>query len=93
MANDILLDNEDDLLFNSNGELVIGDSTLQDVGIIVRLNQGDLKEDPLLGPNLIHLINSNADADMVKQRIKLHLERDGKNYNELENLINLNVGE
>jgi len=88
MANDILLDANDDLLFK-DGELVLRESELQEVGIIARINQGDFKEDPLLGPNLITLINSNAPKAQIKQRMKLHLARDGKNYNEYRNLIAL----
>jgi len=90
MAVDILLDENDDLLFK-DGELVLGESTTQEVGIIVRLNQGELKEDPLLGPNLITLINSNASKAKIKQRMKLHLARDGKNYDEFRDLLTLNI--
>ena len=87
MAIDLLLDENDDIQFDTNGELVIGESTLQDVGIIARLNKGDLKSDPLLGPNLIELIHSNASRDEIVQRLRLHLERDGKNYEDLEALV------
>jgi len=90
MANDILLDVNDDLLFK-DGELEIGESLTQEVGIIARLNQGELKEDPLLGPNLITLMNSNASKAKIKQRMKLHLARDGKNYNDFRDLLTLNT--
>ena len=90
MAKDILLDGNDDLLFK-DGELVIGESLTQEVGIIVRLNQGELKEDPLLGPNLITLINSNASKAKIKQKVKIHLARDGKNYDDFRDLITLNA--
>ena len=87
---DLLLDSNDDLQFK-NGELVIGESLTQEVGIIARLNQGELKEDPLLGPNIITLINSNAPKAQIKQRMKLHLARDGKNYNDFRDLLTLNT--
>lgn len=89
MAIDILLDENDDLLFDANGELVLGDCDLQEVGIIARINKGEVKSDPLLGPNLIELINANGGATAVKQRMKIALARDGKNYEEFRELINL----
>tara|TARA_R100001369_G_scaffold89325_1_gene126839 strand:- start:176 stop:478 length:303 start_codon:yes stop_codon:yes gene_type:complete len=89
MAIDILLDGNDDVLFDDNGELILGETTLQEVGIIARLNKGDLKSDPLLGPNLIELINSNAPKSEIRQRLRLHLERDGKSLDDLEDLIEL----
>lgn len=93
MAVDILLNENDDLLFDANGELVLGESDLQEVGIIARINKGEVKSDPLLGPNLIELINANGGAAEVKQRMKIALARDGKNYEEFREMINLKVTE
>lgn len=53
---DILLDDSDDLNI-VNGDFVIGESTLQEVGIILRLNSGELRNDPVLAPNLIQLLH------------------------------------
>jgi len=86
---DILLDSNDDLIFK-DGDFAIGESLMQDVGIILRLNQGDLKSDPLLGPSLIQLEKTIEDADEFKERVKIHLKRDGKNYNKLKSRINMN---
>lgn len=86
---DILLNADDDLIFQ-DGDFVIGESLTQEVGIILRLNQGDLKSDPLLGPNLIQLEKGVEDAEEFKERVKIHLKRDGKDYNELKNRINMN---
>jgi len=83
---DILLDEFDDLLIRDN-DLAIGDSLDQEVGIVLRLKQGELKSDPILGPNLIELIKSNATPAEIKNKAKLHLQRDGKNYNEIKNQI------
>lgn len=85
---DLLLDDTDELLIR-DGDLVIGESATQEVGIILRLNQGELKSDPLIGANLIRLINSNVAEAELRRQVKLHLERDGKNYNEIKDLINL----
>lgn len=86
---DILLDSNDDLTFK-DGDFAVGESLTQEVGIILRLNQGDLKSDPLLGPNLIQLEKGVEDTNEFQERVKIHLKRDGKNYNELKNRINMN---
>ena len=86
---DILLDNNDDLAIE-NGDFLLGESLDQEVGIIIRLNQGDLKSDPILGPGLFRMINSNATDAEVKDKIKLHLERDGKNYEDIKEAIKIN---
>jgi hypothetical protein len=88
MATDILLDENDDLLFDANGELVLGDCDLQEVGIIARINKGEVKSDPLLGPNLIELIHANAKPEEFKQRMKIALARDGKDFEEYREMIN-----
>jgi len=89
MEQDILLDETDDLIFQ-DGDFVIGSSLTQDVGIILRLNQGELKSDPLLGANLIRYINSNIDDVDIQTVVKLHLQRDGKDYEEIKKYITLN---
>ena len=89
MEQDILLDETDDLIFQ-DGDFVIGSSLTQDVGIILRLNQGELKSDPLLGANLIKYVNSNIDEVDLQTVVKLHLQRDGKDYEEIKNYITLN---
>lgn len=87
---DINLDLDDDLGI-TDGDFTIGESLSQDVGIILRLNQGDLKSDPILGPNLIQLIKSNVSQQELQTIIKLHLERDGKDYNEVKNIMQINT--
>ena len=85
---DILLNQDNDIDF-LNGDIVIGESLLQEVGIIVTLNSGDLKSDPILGPNLIQLLKSKTNATEVEQRLRVHLARDGKDYNEVKKHIEL----
>jgi phage baseplate assembly protein W len=88
MAIDFLTDENDDLIIK-NGDFAMGESLTQEVSAILRMNQGELKSDPLLGANLIQLINSNVSEDELQKRVKLHLQRDGKNYEEIKELINL----
>ncbi len=80
MANrykDILLDDNTGDLAIKGGDLFVGDSLDQEVGLILRLNQGELKSDPLLGPNLTSLLKG-SDNERIKRKIKLNLELDGK---------------
>ncbi|QQV91587.1 oxidase [Winogradskyella phage Peternella_1] len=88
MATDIVLDENDDITI-VNGDFAIGESLTQEVGLILKANQGEWKSDPLIGANLIQLINSNVDDSKLKTRVKLQLQRDGKDYNEIKDLINL----
>ena len=74
---DILLD-EDFKPIIKNGDFVIGESKEQEVRCIIKLNQGQLKLDPLLGPSLIRLLNAPMAQTKIAQRIKMHLKRDLK---------------
>lgn len=84
--NDFLIDATDDLVIDQ-GDFVIKESVLQEVGIILRLNSGALRSDPILAPNLIQLVN-RADSDLeLQERIRLFLNRDNKNYEDIKKLI------
>jgi len=85
MSKDYLHTDENDLLTH-NGDFAVGESLLQEVGIILRLNPGELKSDPVLGPGLIRFIHGN-DKEKARQMARLHLERDGKNYDEIKHYI------
>lgn len=87
---DILRDENDDLLIQ-NGDFVVGESLDQEVALILMMNQGELKEDPILGAGLMRLINSNGTEGDIKRLSKLHLARDGKSYEELKERIRLKV--
>jgi hypothetical protein len=89
---DILLDDMDDLRV-LGGDLVIGESYTQEVGIILRINQGEVKSDPLIGANLIRMIRTDVATDELRKQVKLHLSRDGKNYEDVKELINLKRGQ
>ena len=73
---DILLDATGDLEIRS-GDFVVGDSLDQEVATILLLNQGQLKSDPVLGPNLIRMMNS-PNVSAIVPAIELHLKRDRK---------------
>jgi hypothetical protein len=83
MARDIII-NEDGSLALKDGDLVVGDSDLQNLQDLSELNRGELKYDPLAGMDLIKLnkkrlpdsadlafINRQLNADnWVKQNVR-----------------------
>lgn len=86
MANDIKLDENFDLLIE-NGDFLIGDSEMQEVGIILAMNVGELKSDPLIGANLVHFIRNVKDKVKIERHIRTQLELDDKDYDEIKNRI------
>ena len=85
---DFLLDDNDDMII-VNGDFQTGDSFDQEVGIIVRLNQGEMKSDPVLGPNLVRMINASMNAERIKSTMKLNLARDAKDYDKVKDYLTI----
>lgn len=90
MAKDILL-NEDNDLQILNGDFVIGESTIQEVGIILSLTKGDLKSDPLVGADLIQLKKTKLKKFDIESRARIALARDGKDYDIIKDYINTKI--
>jgi hypothetical protein len=55
----------------------------------LRLNSGELRNDPVLAPNLIQLVNSASNDQEFEERVRLFLRRDNKNYEDIKKLINI----
>lgn len=89
MADDILISTTDNDLQTAAGDFVIGESTDQEVALILMSEQGEWKEDPLVGAGLFRLVNMNADERDLKQIVKLQLARDGKSYEKMKERIKL----
>lgn len=85
---DLMLDNTDDLIIQ-NGDFKTGESTIQEVGIILRLTKGELKSDPLLGTDLIQLKKTKIKRFDIESRARIALGRDGKDFNEIKQFINV----
>lgn len=84
----ILLDENFEIVVR-NGTAVIGETLIQEVHIILQMNQGELRSDPLLGPNLIYRIKAKKNESEIRQAVKLALARDKKEYNNIKKLINI----
>lgn len=74
---DITIDENNDLGIKF-GDFSVGNSSMQEIELILLLNKGELKRDPLLGCNLIKFQNATISSNEITQIIRLNLKRDGK---------------
>ncbi len=87
----ILLDDSGDLMVRTRAEpdgkiasgFVIDDTLVQCSAIVLGMTQGELKEDPALGPNLIRFIRGAANKAKIEKQIQIHLKRASLDYQEL----------
>lgn len=92
-----MVDNDNDLkvAIKRNAEglitqgVAVGDADMQDVWMVLSLNQGDLKEDPIAGVNLTSLIRGKADRERIKATIKIGLKRCGISFDAIKDKINI----
>lgn len=94
----LLLDKDGDIRIiprkGTDGKLTgfaVGDTLIQNAAIVLELNQGELKEDPVLGANLIRYIRSKANKTVIEKQMKVHLKRAGIDYSELVDKINIEI--
>ena len=88
----ILLDENNDLQIlvrrDTEGKitsgLVVGETKIQDAYMVLSINQGDLKEDPIVGCNLVTMIRSKTDKEKLKKTIKIGLKRVGIEYEDIK---------
>jgi len=66
---DLLLDENNDLLFK-NGELVIGEREMQDIGLIIGSNEGDWKEYPLVGMGMPKYVKQADTQEKVASKLR-----------------------
>jgi hypothetical protein len=85
---DLLLNDENDLKI-VNGDFVFGKSELQEVGIILQMNQGEFKSDPLIGANLTTLIRGGKNNEKIKRHIETQLELDDKDYDTIKDFLTI----
>jgi len=89
MAGKGILLNENNEPVIINGSMLVGDSELQEVAIILGMNQGDQKFNPMLGPNLMQLIKTSAPRFDIEQRTRVHLAKDGKDYQSIKDKLKI----
>jgi hypothetical protein len=79
---DILLNTENELQI-ANGDFVVGESLNQQVGLLLLLNKGELKQYPLTGVGIYDLINTESKED-IKNAVSEQLKDDGLKLRNLE---------
>lgn len=93
----ILLNDGNDLTINvkRNGKglitsgLVIGDRDIQDAYLALLLNQGDLKEDPIIGANLPRMIRGKADIEKIRKTVEIALARVKIRLDDIKNQLDI----
>ncbi|MBX7204142.1 MAG: hypothetical protein K1X81_01845 [Bacteroidia bacterium] len=89
MATDILRDEQDDIAISETGDLVRGESLLQEVGLILRLNPGAVQHAPLIGPAITRFVKATMSQEELESVIALHFKMDNKDYRELKKGIRI----
>jgi len=71
--------------------VVISETIDQEVATVLKLSQGDLKEDPLLGAGLNKFIRGQYKSSQIEHRIRQQLNLAGINYDEYKEKINTTI--
>lgn len=94
----MMLDENGDLMIRTRrlpdgklSGLVLDDTLIQDSAIVLEMNQGEWKEDPVLGPNLLRYLRSHADRPRIQKQMQVHLSRAGIDYNQVMEQLKLNL--
>jgi hypothetical protein len=94
----ILLDINNEIRINkridSEGKVlgfIVGDTLLQNASLVLGMNQGELKEDPVVGASLLKRIRSKSDQSQIKRIIEISLARIGISFNDIEKLVQLQI--
>lgn len=87
-ARDFLLDDSGEMIVR-NGDLAVGDSLTQELGLLMLTNKGEIRWDPLCGCDLIRRMNSTLRRSQLEREVRLQVERDGKNWGDLKEGINI----
>lgn len=83
---DILLDAENDLIIE-NGDLVLGESEMQEVGLILQTVQGEWKESPITGANLMREVRGDVSGLRRERNLRIQMKLDGKDYDQVKRNI------
>ncbi len=84
---DIVFDNDGDLMQDSDGDIIFGETDMQDVATLLQLNPADLKYDPVIGPGLIRFVKGVNSQQEIEKEIAQQLKLDGKDFNTIKKLI------
>lgn len=74
---DLLLDENGDIQFDANGELVYGEAEQQDVELILATRPGDWKEHPTTGVDIQRFVKSREAQATIAREITIQISDDG----------------
>lgn len=86
---DFILDDSGEMIVR-NGDFHVGESLTQELGLLLLTNKGEIRWDPLCGCDLIRRMNSTVRRSELEREVRLQVERDGKNWADLKEGININ---
>ena len=88
---DLNLNEEYGLEFlNGDFALVIGDDEILQRGeLIILSNQGEWKEFPLVGCDLVQMMKSKGKESEIKRKVRLQLISDGIDYSTIKSKIEI----
>lgn len=97
MSKGILLDGDNDIKINVRRDgkglitdgFVFGERTMQDAYIVLASNQGDIKEDPLCGSNLLRMIRGKADIEKIRKTVEIALARVKIRLDDIKNQLDI----
>ena len=88
MARDIVLDENNDLKIVA-GDFLTGETEMQEVGLILQSYQGEWKENPMIGCNLVKEIRGNINPIKRERDIRVQMRLDGKSYDKIKQNITM----
>jgi hypothetical protein len=62
---------------------------MQDAYMALSANQGDFKEDPLAGVNLIRMIRGRESREKIRKTVEISLERVGVKFDDIKTQIDI----
>jgi len=95
--NGILLNKDNSLLIRVRrgtdgritGGLVVGNNAVQCAGLVLQMNQGELKEDPIIGANLLRNMRGKLNREKLKNQIEVALIRANINIEDVKNELDI----
>lgn len=85
-----------DLLLTDTGEMIIrnggfatGDSLTQEVGLLLLTCKGEIRHDLFCGCDLVKRMNTRIGRTEFERIVKVQIARDGKNWPDVKDGINL----
>ena len=77
MVKDIILEEDNDLSINSDGDFLVADSDQQHVILLLNTFFGQWKEFPFCGLGIIRYLNSSGQQQTLRRAITVQLIADG----------------